>query len=74
MAALFGVKSMYPIRSMFAICSFENLGIGLFPATASVGGLFHFGWSIIIREWKHQSCCTAARCQPHQSVSATTCS
>jgi len=35
MAALFGLKTMYPICSMFAICSFENFGTGLFPAAVA---------------------------------------
>jgi hypothetical protein len=35
MAALFGLKIMYPICSMFAICSFGNFGTGLFPASVA---------------------------------------
>ena len=33
MAALFGLKITYPICSMFAICSFKNLGTGLLATT-----------------------------------------
>jgi hypothetical protein len=35
MAALFGLKITYPICSMFAICSFENFGTGLFPTAVA---------------------------------------